>query len=256
MKRIYNWSEYSRILESSNILENSSISKDAANKFMWCLGVLRKRSPFFGPLTNKLKFQEDWNLPYKTMATDGSNIYYDPNFVMKMSNEEIIWVIVHEIMHCILGHFNRKMPNPQYWNAATDYALNLLIDPEKEGNKGVIGKMPEGGLFDRKFEGYRAEDIYNYLVENQVVLPPEAGWNYGGVKPPVPPKPSGGGSGGGSKGGSKVAKVGDFVKLPNGDYGEIEDINTSGDIRVKPITQAELIAAAEAMSGKKVKSIY
>jgi hypothetical protein len=261
MKRIYNWNEYRAILES----QENDISEEAKTKMMYCCMFVRKNHPLWNNLLNLLAVEENRNLPYKTMATDGFKIYYDPEFVMEKTASEIIWVIIHEIMHNVLGHFLRKMPNQQYWNAACDYALNLTIDPKLPGNqvsgKSIVGTMPEGALFDPKFKGLRAEEIYDYLLTNQVVLPPEAGWNYGGVLPAPPPGAKNTSGGGGGGGGStqppkKFIRIGDYVMLPNNTYGEVEDIDPSGNITVKPISSQDLIDAIENETGKKVEIIY
>jgi hypothetical protein len=257
MSKISNWSQF----KSSNpILENSSdISSRAFKKMQFCRMQVVKNQPFFGHLAMKLVFQERLDLPYKTMATDGNNLYYDPNFVLERTGPEIEWVIIHEVMHCILVHFTRKMPDPRVWNAACDYALNALIDPDNPANekdRSKLGKMVEGALRDTKFDGMRAEDIYQFLIENNVQLPPEEGWNYGGVLPPVPGNKKSAGGGGGGKG-AKLVKVGDFVATNAGQYGKVLSIDgETGEVEMQPMTKAELTANVESTSGQKVKTIY
>ena len=122
MSRIYNWSQFSGIFPTklSAVNENHdddgeeevdpkdpALSKKAKDKITWAKMQLVSKAPFFGQLASKLSFKERYNLPYKTMATDGLNIFYDPGFVMKHTSDEIKWVICHEIMHCVLNHFLR-----------------------------------------------------------------------------------------------------------------------------------------------------
>lgn len=261
MQRIQKWTSFSKVKSENGmpIMENTQGDKGrrALKKMQYCRMQLLKSNPFFGHLGMKLVFTERNDLPYKTMATDGNNLYYDPDFVLGKSNDEIIWVICHEIMHCVLFHFARKMPDPKIWNAACDYALNLLIDPSDPSNKDKgLGKVPEGALLDQKYKGMRSEDIYQFIIDNNIVLPPEEGWNYGGVMPPMPVK-SGGGGGGSSSGGGKKIKIGDWVKSDTGVYGKVIGIDTTtGDIEVETMTEKEMIKAAEDMAGKKVKTIY
>lgn len=241
------------------------ISKKAANKITASKIRLVSKAAFFGQLAAKLKFEESRSLPFKTMATDGFKILYDPEFVLGHTDEEIRWVICHEIMHCALFHFMRKQANPQVWNAAADYAINLILDTTDtkkypDNNKDyreAIGKMPKGGLLDRKYENMSAEQIYQYLIENNVQLPPEEGWNYGNVEPPVfVPAASGSSSGSSDDDFGQKAKIGDYVKLPNGDYGKIKSIDSSnGDAEIDPLTEAELKKLIEAESGRTVKKI-
>jgi len=257
MSKISNWSQFKN---SNPVLENTSdISSRAFKKMQFCRMQVVKNNPFFGHLAMKLVFQERLDLPYKTMATDGNNLYYDPNFALEKTGPEIEWVIIHEVMHCVLFHFARKMPDPRVWNAACDYALNALIDPSNPANReqsSKLGKMVEGALRDPKFDGMRAEDIYQFLIENDVQLPPDEGWNYGGVLPPVPLK-KGGGGGTSAGTGKKFAKVGDFVATSSGQYGKVISIDgDTGEAELQPMTKAELTSEVEKMSGQKVKTIY
>jgi hypothetical protein len=115
--------------------------------------------------------------------------------------------------------------------------------------------MVEGALRDDKFNGMRAEDIYQFLIENDVQLPPEEGWNYGGVVPPVPPKGKAPGGGGGGYTPPKV-KIGDFVSDNSGGYGEVMGIDgETGDVEINPMTKDEMKAKIESASGKKVIKI-
>lgn len=106
-----------------------------------------------------LKFHcidEQW---CKTMATDGFNIFINEAFVDTINEDEIIGVIAHEIMHCILGHIDRKKDRrSDIWNIAIDYATNLILI-----EAGV--RLPEGALIDRTYKGMTAEDIYMSLVD-------------------------------------------------------------------------------------------
>ena len=257
MPKIANWSQFQN---SNSLLENTSdISTRAFKKMQFCRMQVVKNNPFFGHLAMKLVFQERLDLPYKTMATDGNNLYYDPNFALGKTNSEIEWVIIHEVMHCALFHFARKMPNPTVWNAACDYALNYLIDPSNPSNRdqaGKLGTMVEGALRDDKFNGMRAEDIYQFLIENDVQLPPEEGWNYGGVVPPVAPKGKAPGDVSGGGYGQPKVKIGDFVSDNSGGYGEVIGIDgETGDVEINPMTQDEMKAKIESASGKKVVKI-
>lgn len=271
MSKLVKWKDYSKIYEDAN--SSAGIDDVAAKKIQKCQIILITQAAFFGQLCMNLKFIEDRNLRFKTMATDGMNIYYDPGFVNGHTDEEIRWVICHEIMHCALHHFLRKQANPSIWNMAADYEINQLIDPQfykdKPTYQRALGNMPSGalggsgdkdpGFVNGLYKGKAAEQIYQILIENNTQVPPEEGWNYGGVQPPVmvPPTSGGGGGGGGDdEDGGEKAKLGDYVALPGGGYGKIEAIDpTTGDADITPISESDLKTMIESQSGRTVKKI-
>lgn len=270
MSRLVKFKDYSKIYEDAN--SSSGIDEVAAKKIQKCQIILVTQAAFFGQLCMNLKFIEDRNLRFKTMATDGMNIYYDPGFVNDHTDEEIRWVICHEVMHCAMYHFLRKQANPSVWNMAADYEINQLIDPSLYGSKETyqraLGKMPSGalggsgdkdpGFLKGEYKGKAAEQIYQMLIENGTQVPPEEGWNYGGVQPPVmvAPPPGGGGGGGNDEDGGQKAKLGDYVALPGGGYGKIESIDpTTGDADITQISESDLKKLIEAQSGRTVTKI-
>ena len=96
--------------------------------------------PFFAYLSLKLKLRE-WNkeevesikkqLGFCTMAVDiKNNLYYNPEFVEKElgSDDKIISVLAHEILHCSLLHPIRTgNRNPEIWNIAIDLCCNAIL---------------------------------------------------------------------------------------------------------------------------------
>jgi hypothetical protein len=100
------------------------------------------------------------------MCTDGSSIIFHPEFVLKQSEEALRMVLAHEIMHCVGDHMNRRgNRDPELWNVATDYSINPLLngEPGFEWPVGDDGKKM--GLYEEKYEGMRAEDIYDDLMK-------------------------------------------------------------------------------------------
>ena len=202
-KYVHNWKKYNGVLNAKALNENEapkedrhSVSAQAQRRLARARLLIVTKQPFFGNLLSYLLTEERTDLKYKTMATDGIHLYYDPGFVMKHTDEEIMWVVVHEVMHCALKHFIRRQANPEIWNAAADYALNQLISdlpatcgvmlPESLGGSKDETKTKNGILIKEKVVGWSAEQIYHFLLENGVDLPPEEKWNFGGIEPPDP----------------------------------------------------------------------
>lgn len=116
---------------------------------------------FFGELATRLKIQKagDW-LP--TAATDGKHLYFNEQFLDTLDDEELTFVICHEVLHCAYEHmFRRGSRDPHLWNVAADFVINLEIADAK------IGKMPKVGLIDEKYRGLTSNEVYDLLVQEQ-----------------------------------------------------------------------------------------
>ena len=60
-----------------------------------------------------------------TMATDGFLIVYNADFVNRCSGEDLSFILAHEVLHCVLGHIDRRGERvPGLWNVAIDLAVN------------------------------------------------------------------------------------------------------------------------------------
>jgi predicted metal-dependent peptidase len=118
------------------------------------------QQPFYGVLLSMTDFIQEESIP--TMATDGTKVFYNPEFTMKIADDEVFGVLLHEISHCIYLHCTqkRRMNRAHHrWNVATDYAINLEI-------KNLGYKLPGGLLLDDKYRDLAAEQIYDKLPED------------------------------------------------------------------------------------------
>lgn len=114
---------------------------------------------FYGNLALHLKLVENNDIP--TMATDGKVILYNKEFTKALSNQDKMWILAHEILHNVFYHLTRrKGREPKLWNVAIDFAVNCVLYKE-------FGYMPNGVLYDRRFENMSAEKIYRILNEEQ-----------------------------------------------------------------------------------------
>jgi predicted metal-dependent peptidase len=147
-----------------------------------------------------------------TMATDGRHLLYDPEFVDRISNPELIGVVAHEAMHCVLGHhFRRGNRDPEGWNIACDYVINA--------------HLLKAGLTLPAMRLYRSEeDLKSYAEKIYAEFPKRP---KGQGDQPCPDGPMGPGPGGGngtsnkpSQPGDQEGKSGDGDKPGNGKGGK------------------------------------
>jgi predicted metal-dependent peptidase len=134
-------------------------------------------NPFFGSLIMQLPLQEQ-NTWCTTAAVDGRYIYWNRKFFEGLTLDEVIFVLAHEVMHVVYDHFGRRgHRDPGYYNMAGDYVINAMLTNEKIGAmpmKPVVDKDENGntsqrvGLYDKKYEGWTSEAVYDDLQKRQV----------------------------------------------------------------------------------------
>ena len=90
----------------------------------------------------------------ETMATDGRHHYVNPAFIATLTQTQLLAVQVHESEHDARKHHSRRgNRNPRKWNEATDFCINA--DLKDQGFD-----LPDWVLYDPRFRGMSAEDIY------------------------------------------------------------------------------------------------
>jgi predicted metal-dependent peptidase len=129
------------------------------------------QQPFYGVLLSMMDFVPEAALP--TMATDGSKTYYNPEFVMRLAEDEVFGVLLHEISHCIYLHCTtkRRMNRESHrWNIACDFAINLEI--KNMGYKFPQSWKDDNGqeckpCLDEKYRDMNAEQIFDKMTSKE-----------------------------------------------------------------------------------------
>jgi hypothetical protein len=239
MKRLLDWhsfNQYSQFSKANLVLEdqlddpNSKITKI---KVSYAIQHMVGNYRFFAELAFKLKIVYTRHPEIRTAAVDGVHLFINPDFFAPLTQKQIIFILCHEVLHCALLHFSRMSGrDPDEWNIAGDYEINLMLV-----NDGIISKAeieaPElDGLIDSKYQGMNAEQIYE---------DPQP-------KPNRQQKPPGKGKEGKGEGPDQPLLVGDIVRNERtGGYGVVTSINeTTGEIDYDPISKEEAIKIVNA----------
>ncbi len=153
------------------------------------LSCMINQQPFFAVLTfNLLQIVETDKLPSggvcNTAATNGKMLYINPKFFKKLTVQERVFVLAHEITHVILQHPQRgkgyadigfgpdmKPYQPQRLNMAADYVINAYLNELK------VGHQPVGTLLNGQFDStWLVDDVYCKIPELEDE-PPDQGWD-------------------------------------------------------------------------------
>lgn len=111
-----------------------------------------------------------------TAYTDGLNKKYSAKFMEKLSDEELRAVILHENLHVALMHIPRHKDlmreNTVLANVAMDIVVNNIINRLSDKK---LCKLPEGGIWDAKYDGWSVREIYNDLKKQNPPRPGDGG---------------------------------------------------------------------------------
>jgi predicted metal-dependent peptidase len=125
------------------------------------VSLLLKHS-FFGNLATRLQLvnADEW---CPTAATDGLRLYYNSRFIMMLKPKEVIFLVAHEVLHVVYDHMDRRgTRDHQLFNIANDYCVNADLKKHKVGEFITTVDC----LYDKKYEGWPSEKIYDDLMKN------------------------------------------------------------------------------------------
>ena len=115
--------------------------------------------PFFGSVVANVDYKEDKEIP--TAGTDGETIYYNPEFLERLSVEEQTFIFAHEVCHIAFNHILRSDGKDQrLWSIATDGVINQFLK-----NDGL--KMAPDGVDIPDAIDYDAEQLYEKLLKEK-----------------------------------------------------------------------------------------
>ncbi|CAL9958990.1 HNH endonuclease [Vibrio phage D518] len=136
--------------------------------------MTRKDSVFITTVLFSLRPKWDTTIP--TGATNGVDLFLNPQFFENLDFAERVFLLAHETWHVIFKHMDRaKSRDPMKWNKACDYVINLLL-------KDSGFKLIQGALCDEKYRGMSAVDIYDMLPDE----PGDPGGTGSDLAPPPP----------------------------------------------------------------------
>jgi predicted metal-dependent peptidase len=117
---------------------------------------LQTRSPFFATLALFTHIRITAGVP--TAATDGQDIFINPEFVRSLPSPALDGLLLHEVLHAALLHVVRRQTREHHlWNIAADIVVNGMV-AQQEGMT-----LPKGGIRDTTLEHLSVEEIYEIL---------------------------------------------------------------------------------------------
>ena len=188
------------------------------------------KHPFYGMLLMRLRLGL---AACGTACTDMTNLLFDPSFARALSDGELEFVMLHEVLHCVLQHCRRgKGFHGELFNTACDIVVNSAILYFLGQAEFTVMGSPAMHLAPDGREGYlyTAEQVYAMLVQKD-----SSGGEGKGMQSPD-------GSVKGAKGGTDPAAAGNtpeegFARIDSHEIwrtiSELSDLGDQWDAAVK-----------------------
>ncbi len=168
---------------------------ESAQRVSRCVTALLREQPFFGSLALRLPVRADAGR--KTLASDGREIRYSPQWVAETGAHLIGTAIARVVLACALKHHTRRGErDPERWQLASQLVTHGLL-------RDAGFTLPPGA---EARDGISVEEAYEQL-----------------------PKPDEGGSGGGNPPDAGGGSGTDGAESPTADGGDDDEQSGNGD---------------------------
>lgn len=155
-------------------MENKNIM-DAGQRIIRAKVHLQRENPFFAYLVMNLSIKEVKEI--ESMGVDEyGNLVYNPDWIDKLTDNELKGVLCHEVMHLALEHFPRGVNKEhETYNISSDLVINnILTNNNFTLPKGLVPYNNEFEFKDcnppftiEELDKKSADEVYNELMKHK-----------------------------------------------------------------------------------------
>lgn len=145
---------------------DKQIVAEASRRITVARARLASAYPFLGKLILRLKMRFG---DVGTACTDMTYITFDIEFMNELDDDQLDFVLLHEVMHCVLKHCTRGLDKiPLIYNIACDIVVNSFILETKGIDSFVVYNEEVMHLAPDDSEGreHTAEEVYDMLIQS------------------------------------------------------------------------------------------
>lgn len=158
-------------LQAARLTRAAQLAQDRIHD-MRSRALTDRRSAFYGAGAMKLELVEARTYPdgrpCKTMGTDGTHLYYNPDYTATLSDAVLVSAVCHESGHCLYQHpWRGKGKDRADWNRAID----TIVNNELAANNLPLG---DGWVTDPTIGDLSAEALYAKIVAERPAPEPQA----------------------------------------------------------------------------------
>lgn len=144
-------------------ISNDKFSSSCQQKLVQAALSMQQLTPYYFTIYSTITRKP---APIETICVTEDTLYYGNKFVAEEMVEELVFVLIHEILHMMMQHSLRFKPrtNHDLWNVACDLYINTLICNDfgckfgggvktiiLENGQKVGIKAPDYGVFEETF---------------------------------------------------------------------------------------------------------
>ena len=152
-------------MSDTYISQREAGHKTVLRRMMAVRSLVLQRYPFYGRLLMHLQLG---CAECGTACTDQKHLLFDPEFAKALSDEEMLFVMLHEVLHCALDHCSRRSSfHQETFNAACDIVANSCILYTMCLQEYSVDGVPVMHLIPDGREGFlfSAEEVYQMLIK-------------------------------------------------------------------------------------------
>lgn len=141
------------------------LSKTLETKLKKAKIQMLMKYPFFGNIALHLPIVPVDQI-IETAGTDGKQILINVDFLKGLSDKQAMFLIAHEVMHCVYQHMNPnrvESRDHKKWNVAGDHVINNQLIEDG------VGEFIEGGVCDKQWAGSVTEYVYDNLTDEEML---------------------------------------------------------------------------------------
>jgi segregation and condensation protein B len=168
MRRIRNFSEYGKLLESYSSfgMEENDYEK-AVLRIKRCCSKILQKGGMIGTALSAFPVAVSDQCQY--LCTDGTVIIFNPKNVANLSDEETIWAVNQAVIHLALEHYDRKAGSD---NTAWNLACDIAAEPFLEGVGDTLLPLRYSPSNTSAYLGKSAEEVYRMLLASPNLIQP------------------------------------------------------------------------------------
>ena len=148
--------------------------------------------PWYGVFSNRIDWIEDETVGTMGVAIKRGgriNCFYNKDWCNKLSVDELIAVIRHEIEHIVRMHLYRPIGSSEKHHVINNISQDMLINGRKTSKS--IENLPDNGMFipdpnDDKWKNidlsffntinYSSEEVAEWIIKNSKIINSNNGW--------------------------------------------------------------------------------